>query len=84
MIPVITERSAIIRELHVYGKATGIGKEGRVQHRGLGKKLLSTAEKIAKAQGKDKIIVISGIGVREYYRKLGYRKQGTYMVKHFK
>jgi len=81
MIPEITERSAIIRELHVYGKATSIGKEGRIQHRGLGKKLLSTAEKIALCQGRDKIVVISGIGVREYYRKLGYRKQGTYMVK---
>ena len=28
-----------------------------------------------------KISVISGVGVREYYRKLGYELEGSYMVK---
>ena len=41
------------------------------------------AENIAKKNNKEKIVVISGIGVREYYRKLGYRKQGPYMVKKY-
>ena len=39
--------------------------------------------KIAEDNGKKKMVVISGVGVREYYRKLGYRKEGVYMVKFF-
>jgi len=77
----ITAKSALVRELHVYGAAVQIGKKGSVQHKGLGKKLLKKAEDIATSKGKNKIVVISGIGVREYYRKLGYKKQGVYMVK---
>ncbi|MBI5390490.1 tRNA uridine(34) 5-carboxymethylaminomethyl modification radical SAM/GNAT enzyme Elp3 [Candidatus Woesearchaeota archaeon] len=81
--PTITLTSALIRELHVYGQAVGIGKsgEGKVQHKGLGRKLMAKAEEIAKAEGKDKMIVISGVGAREYYRKLGYEREGPYMVK---
>ncbi|MDP3244491.1 MAG: tRNA uridine(34) 5-carboxymethylaminomethyl modification radical SAM/GNAT enzyme Elp3 [bacterium] len=52
-----------------------------VQHTGLGKSLMKKAEEVARQQGYKKIAVISGIGVREYYRKLGFRQQGTYMVK---
>jgi len=77
----ITAQSALIRELHVYGTATAIGEEGVVQHKGWGKKLMQKAEEIARAQGKKKIVVISGVGVKEYYRKLGYEKEGLYMVK---
>ena len=77
----ITRDSAIIRELHVYGSAVAIGKEGEVQHRGFGKQLMKEAERIASEAGKKKMIVISGVGVRGYYRKLGYKKQGPYMVK---
>jgi elongator complex protein 3 len=77
----ITKQSALIRELHVYGTATAIGEDGLVQHRGWGKKLMQTAEKIAQEHHKDKIIVIAGVGVREYYQKLGYYKEGPYMVK---
>jgi len=80
----ITNKSAIIRELHVYGVATDIGKEGNVQHRGYGKKLLKKAEEIAKKHNKNKMIIISGIGVRGYYYKLGYKKQGPYVVKTLK
>jgi len=77
----ITKNSAIIRELHVYGTATAIGEEGSVQHKGWGKKLLKEAEKIAKQNKKNKMIIISGIGVREYYYHLSYKKQGPYVVK---
>ncbi|PIN74319.1 tRNA uridine(34) 5-carboxymethylaminomethyl modification radical SAM/GNAT enzyme Elp3 [Candidatus Woesearchaeota archaeon CG10_big_fil_rev_8_21_14_0_10_45_16] len=77
----ITEKSALIRELHVYGTATAIGDSGMVQHKGWGKKLMQKAEEIAKEHAKDKMVVISGVGVREYYRKLGYVKEGPYMVK---
>ncbi|MDO8740861.1 MAG: tRNA uridine(34) 5-carboxymethylaminomethyl modification radical SAM/GNAT enzyme Elp3 [Candidatus Woesearchaeota archaeon] len=77
----ITEDSALIRELHVYGEAAAIGKKGAIQHRGLGKELLKTAEEIAKTYYKNRIVVISGIGARNYYRRLGYKKEGLYMVK---
>jgi elongator complex protein 3 len=77
----ITQDSALIRELHVYGQATSIGKKGDVQHKGIGKRLLENAETIAKTYYKKKMVVISGIGVRDYYRKFGYIREGPYMVK---
>jgi elongator complex protein 3 len=83
----ITSSSTLVRELHVYGSTVALGKKAKShqsQHRGLGKKLLDTAEKITKQHGKDKVVVISGIGVRDYYRKQGYRLQGPYMVKSLK
>lgn len=81
----ILNNSAIIRELHTYGKLTPINKKGKVQHFGFGKKLVREAEKITKKEFKlNKIAVISGIGVRSYYRKLGYKLQDTYMAKKLK
>lgn len=77
----ITKASALIRELHVYGPAIEIGKKGKFQHKGLGKKLLKKAEELAKQNKKTKVVVISGVGVREYYRKMGYKRQGPYMAK---
>ncbi len=81
--PEITSDSALIRELHVYGTAVGIGEieNTKIQHKGLGKKLMAKAEEIACQNGKKKMIVISGVGVRGYYRKLGYAQEGPYMVK---
>ena len=77
----ITEKSVLIRELHVFGSAVSIGKKGKIQHTGIGKRLLKEAEEIAKGYGFDKAVVISGVGVRDYYRKLGYGREGAYMVK---
>ncbi len=77
----ITTNSALIRELHVYGTATALGEEGVVQHKGWGKKLMEKAEEICSVNGKKKVVVISGIGVKKYYQKLGYQKEGVYMVK---
>jgi elongator complex protein 3 len=78
----ITLTSALLRELHVYGTATAIGEEGMVQHKGWGRKLMAKAEEIAVSRGKNKMVVISGVGVKEYYKhKLGYEKEGVYMVK---
>jgi elongator complex protein 3 len=52
------------------------------QHIGLGKKLVLEAERVAREEfGAEKIAVISGVGVRNYYRKLGYRLKDTYMIK---
>jgi len=80
---VITQKSALIRELHVYGQSVAIGKfdSSKTQHKGIGKKLMIEAERIAKKNERDKIIVISGVGVRGYYRKIGYELVGPYMVK---
>lgn len=77
------ENSALIRELHTYGKLTPLGKKGKAaQHKSFGKKLVKLAEKIAEKEfGFKKIAVISGVGARNYWRKLGYRLKETYMVK---
>ncbi len=76
--------SAIVRELHVYGPLVPVGEralpEG-AQHRGLGRRLMDKAEETVLEQGISKIYVISGIGVREYYRKLGYKRWRYYMLK---
>jgi elongator complex protein 3 len=80
----ITADSALIRELHVYGTSIALGTKGGgqdVQHKGFGKRLLKEAETIAKKAGKKKMIIISGVGVRDYYRKLGYKKEGPYMAR---
>ena len=79
----ITKDSALIRELHVYSLAVGLGKtsEDSLQHRGIGKKLMEKAEEIVKQKGKNKIVVIAGIGAREYFKKLGYERDGPYMSK---
>jgi elongator complex protein 3 len=77
--------SAIVRELHVYGQAVGVGKkesDDSYQHRGYGAKLLKEAECIAKGElGVDKIAIISAVGTRQYYNKLGYCQDGPYVSK---
>jgi elongator complex protein 3 len=75
--------AALIREVHVYGKQIAVGDKGseNKQHMGWGTKLMLEAERIAKEAGFKKMAVIAGIGTREYYRKMGYRLEGTYMVK---
>ncbi|MBI4151667.1 tRNA uridine(34) 5-carboxymethylaminomethyl modification radical SAM/GNAT enzyme Elp3 [Candidatus Woesearchaeota archaeon] len=81
----ITPGSAIIRELHVYGTATAIGDEGLVQHHGIGRRLVENAEEIARRHGRTKMVVISGVGVRQYYQeKMGYTREGPYMIKMIK
>ena len=76
--------SLVVRELHVYGSQLSVGEEKKTssaQHKGYGKNLLARAEELAKELDKKKIAVISGVGAREYYRKLGYSLEGSYMVK---
>ena len=78
----ITKKSAGIRELHVYGTAVPIGEKGFIQHQGFGKRLLKKAEKIAiERYDKNKMLIISGVGARAYYKKFDYKRQGVYMVK---
>ncbi|MBS3051286.1 MAG: tRNA uridine(34) 5-carboxymethylaminomethyl modification radical SAM/GNAT enzyme Elp3 [Candidatus Aenigmarchaeota archaeon] len=74
--------TARIRELHVYGSTVPIGKKSDAyQHTGFGKSLMEEAERIAKENGAKKITVTSGIGARDYYRKLGYRFEAPYTEK---
>ena len=80
----IYNKKAIIRELHIYGQAIKIGNKGKEsQHLGLGKRLVEKAEEIAIENKINNISIISGIGVREYYRNLGYKidKENIYMEK---
>ncbi|MBI5228871.1 tRNA uridine(34) 5-carboxymethylaminomethyl modification radical SAM/GNAT enzyme Elp3 [Candidatus Micrarchaeota archaeon] len=80
----ITENSLGIRELHVYGEQVGIGKKEitAAQHKSFGKKLVEEAERISRGEfGAEKLLVISGVGVKPYYRKLGFRDDGVYLSK---
>lgn len=79
---VLKDGNSIVRELHVYGQSLKLGEIGKnSQHTGLGKWLMSEAENISRREKCKKIKVISGIGVREYYKKLGYNLKESYMEK---
>lgn len=75
-------KSAIIREIHVYGQAVGLGKKGRgqAQHSGLGTRLIAKAKKIASQHKYKKLAVISAIGTKEYYRKRGFKDGELYQI----
>jgi len=78
------EGSALIRELHVYGSLVPIGKDAECeewQHRNYGKILLARAEEIARDGGFARLAIMSGIGVRPYYKRQGYERRGPYMIK---
>jgi len=87
-IPVL-QGTAIIREIQTFGPQLPISKNVQspalnisAQHKGLGKKLIKQAEKITKKEfGLSKLAVISGIGARPYYKKLGYKLKNSYMIK---
>ncbi|KAM8809999.1 elongator complex protein 3 [Eudromia elegans] len=75
---------SIVRELHVYGSVVPVSSRdpSKFQHQGFGMLLMEEAERIAKEEhGSWKIAVISGVGTRNYYRKMGYELEGPYMVK---
>lgn len=85
--PEVDERTVFVRELHVYGPEVPVGRKAgkvAVQHKGYGRKLMEEAEKIAAEElDAKKVLVTSGVGVRAYYRKLGYRRyrNSFYMAK---
>jgi elongator complex protein 3 len=81
--PEIDDDTLLVRQLKVMGSSTDIGSEGKdTQHKGYGKQLMQAAEDKAQELEREKIVVISAVGTREYYRKLGYEKEGPYMVKY--
>jgi elongator complex protein 3 len=80
-----TTPAAVIRELHVYGPEVPLKNQSpdSAQHKGLGKALLKEAERIAREEfNLQQMLILSGVGAREYYRtEFGYRSAGDYMVK---
>lgn len=81
-----------IREVHVYGRVNDTYSNNNIkssQHIGLGKQLINEAEKISKNEGCDGMMIISGVGTRNYYRKLDYeinydlKNHGEFMIKNF-
>ena len=85
---ITSQEKAFIREVHTYGRLHPLNGNLNVispQHKGLGKKLISKAEKIAKKDfGLNEVAVIAAVGTRNYFRKLGYGLKKTYMVKNLK
>lgn len=78
------ENAALLRELHVYGSLVPVGKDatsGEWQHRNHGTDLLLRAEHIARDAGFRRLAIMSGIGVRPYYRRQGYERRGPYMIR---
>ncbi len=75
---------SIVREIKVLGDVVPIGdyEEQQWQHHGLGTRLMEEAERISLEEfDTDRLLVISGIGAREYFRRLGYERLGPYMAK---
>ena len=74
----------IIRELKVLGRELSIGKKVKKvwQHKGFGKELVDEAECICLEEfDKKHLFVLSGVGVKEYYRKHGFIDDGVYLCK---
>jgi len=82
--PELKSGTSMVRELHVYGSVVPVAARdpGKFQHQGFGTLLMEEAERISREEhGSVKLSVISGVGTRGYYRKLGYELDGPYMSK---
>jgi elongator complex protein 3 len=77
----IGDTAAVVRELRVYGPLVPLGKkpEREWQHRGYGEDLLREAERVSLVHKKEKLLVLSGVGVKRYYENRGYCRIGPYM-----
>lgn len=76
-------QTAFVRELKVFGPLVPFAEDpgGRWQHKGYGRRLVAACEERATSEGYVRLLVTSGVGVRGYYRRLGYRREGPYMAK---
>ncbi len=83
--PWLWNNTALIRELHVYGKVASLkskDNDSTTQHTGVGRTVMAIAEKLSQHHNYSRLSVISGVGVKEYYRNiLWYHDEGTYVVK---
>ena len=81
----VLKNCALIREMHVYGRMVpsylSKFEKSNSQHRGIGKNMLKIAERKAVNEGFNKMAIISGVGVRGFYRKNGYEVEDNYMTK---
>jgi len=85
----ITETmTTIVRELRVFGELVPIGKKPnlhQVQHRKIGELLLNEAERLSREHyDVAKISVLSGLGVRQWFYKQGYARDGAYVSKYLR
>jgi elongator complex protein 3 len=73
--------ASIIRELRTVSQQLPLSKrnDSSWQHRGLGEKLIERCMEISADRGLERMLVMSGVGAREYYRKLGFERNGPYM-----
>jgi elongator complex protein 3 len=81
---ILSKNCTIIRELHVFGPMTPVGKKrsGSWQHKGYGMRLIAEAEKISRDNyDSNKVVILSALGTKPYYMKFGYRRDGPYMSK---
>ena len=79
-----SEPCSIVRELHVYGPLVPVGKHKTKawQHKGYGEALLAEAEHVTKEEyNRRKVVVISALGTKQYYKRFGYQHDGPYMSK---
>jgi elongator complex protein 3 len=82
--PELKDPCMIIRELKILGRELGLGKRSKkgIQHKGFGKELIGEAERICLDEFEKKnLYVLSGVGVKEYYRNLGFKDDGVYLLK---
>ena len=80
----ISPGQAMIREVHVYGKVARLhAADQNAQHLGLGRQLVERACQITREAGCTELNVISSVGTRGYYQKLGFslRPDGLYQVR---
>ncbi|MBZ0308556.1 MAG: GNAT family N-acetyltransferase, partial [Anaerolineae bacterium] len=86
--PIVPElaNAAMIREVHVYGRAVAIGQmqHGKAQHAGLGTTLIEYAVALVAERGYEKLAVISAVGTRDYYRKRGFEDGELYQIRKLK
>lgn len=74
----------IIRELKIVGRELEFSKRSKkgLQHRGYGKELIDEAIRICSEEfDKKHLFVLSGVGVKNYYRNLGFNDDGVYLSK---
>lgn len=77
-----TGSQCVVREIKVLGRSSEVGSRGQIQGNGVGTALMYGAERLARDQGYDEVLLNAGVGVRGFFRKLGYSASSAYMRKY--